>query len=90
MNQPRAPSLIEYPCAFPIKIMGANVDGFAAAVVAVVQRHAPDFDPSTLEMRASSSARFLSCTATIRATSRPQLDALYIELSAHPLVSVVL
>lgn len=85
-----AASLIAYPCPFPIKIMGRRVDSFAGEIVAVVLRHAPDFDPATLEMRASSAGNYLSCTATIRATSRAQLDALYRELTAHPLVKVVL
>jgi putative lipoic acid-binding regulatory protein len=55
-----------------------------------VRRHAPDFDPATLELRASRGGNYLSVTATIRATSREQLDALYRELSRHPLVKVVL
>ena len=36
-------SLIEYPCDFPIKVMGARVDGFAQVVIEVVLRHAPDY-----------------------------------------------
>jgi putative lipoic acid-binding regulatory protein len=87
--QPAA-SPIEYPCDFPIKIMGATQPGFAQAVVAIVRRHAPDFDAATLEMRASRHGRYLSLTATIRATSREQLDALYRELGDHPMVVMVL
>ena len=85
-----AASLLEFPCAFPIKIMGRTRDGFAQAIVAVVQKHAPDFDPATLEMRASSAGKYLSLTCTINATSREQLDDLYRELSAHPMVAMVL
>ena len=48
-TQPRQ-TLIEYPCDFPIKVMGARVDGFAQAVIEVVQRHAPDYDPTGVEM----------------------------------------
>jgi putative lipoic acid-binding regulatory protein len=59
-------------------------------MVAVVREHAPDFDPATLEMRASKDGNYLSVTATIRATSREQLDALYRALTGHPLVKVVL
>ena len=88
MNPPD--SLIEYPCDFPIKIMGARVDDFAQTITAVVQKHAPDFDAAQLEMRPSKQGNYLSLTATIRATSRAQLDALYTELSGHPLVKVVL
>ena len=83
-------SLIEYPCDFPIKIMGTSQAGFAQTVVDIVRRHAPDFDPGTLEMRVSRAKKYLSVTATIRATSREQLDALYQELSDHPMVVMVL
>jgi uncharacterized protein len=83
-------TLLEFPCEFPIKIMGARVDDFAQAVVAVVQRHAPDFDPASVQMRPSSKGNYLALTCTIRAVSKAQLDALYRELSAHPLVKVVL
>lgn len=83
-------TLLEFPCDFPLKIMGATRDGFAQAVVEVVLRHAPDFDAATVEMRASSSGKYLSLTCTVRATSKPQLDALYRELSGHPWVKVVL
>lgn len=83
-------SLIQYPCDFPIKIMGTSQPGFAQTIVDIVRRHAPDFDPATLEMRVSRARKYLSVTATIRATSREQLDALYQELSDHPMVVMVL
>ncbi len=94
MTQPQAlpggDGPLQFPCDFPLKIMGRRADGFADAVVAVVLRHAPDFDVSGVELRASSGGNYLSCTCTIRARSRAQLDALYRELTAHPLVQVVL
>jgi putative lipoic acid-binding regulatory protein len=83
-------SLLEFPCAFPIKVMGRREDGFAQAIVDVVCRHAPDFDPAMLEMRTSSAGNYLSVTATVNATSREQLDDLYRELCAHPMVAMVL
>lgn len=83
-------SLFQFPCDFPLKIMGLKQDNFAQEIVAVVQRHAADFDPATLQMRPSSKGSYLSLTCTIHATSRAQLDALYMELTAHPAVKVVL
>jgi putative lipoic acid-binding regulatory protein len=83
-------SPLQFPTDFPIKIMGRRVDGFADAIAEVVRRHAPGFDPATLQMRPSREGTWLGLTATIRATSREQLDALYRELSAHPMVKVVL
>ena len=83
-------SLIEYPCDFPIKIMGKATDDFTEITLAIVKQHAPDFDHQTMEIRASRNGGYLSLTCTIRATSRPQLDALYQALSDHPMIAVVL
>ncbi len=83
-------SLIEYPCDFPIKVFGEAKQGFAQAIATVVLVHAPDFDATTIEMRSSSNARYLSLTCTIRATSREQLDNLYRDLTSHPMVKMVL
>ncbi|MCK9283154.1 MAG: DUF493 domain-containing protein [Rhodocyclaceae bacterium] len=83
-------TLIEFPCDFPVKIMGLRRDDFAQSILDVVIRHAPDFDPASMEMRPSRAGNYLSLTCTVRATSKAQLDALYQDLSSHPLVKVVL
>jgi uncharacterized protein len=91
MSEPKpAESLLTFPCVFPMKVMGRREDGFAQTVCDVVQRHAPDFHPVTVEMRSSKNGRYLSLTVTLNARSREQLDALYSELSKHPLVMMVL
>jgi putative lipoic acid-binding regulatory protein len=84
------PSLIEYPCEFPIKIMGHTRAGFAQAILEIIIRHAPDFDGATMEMKSSKHGKYLSVTCTVNATSREQLDALYKELCDHPMVVMVL
>ena len=83
-------SLIQYPTDFPIKIMGRREPRLVHTIVEVVRRHAPDFDPATVEMRTSKKNNYLSVTCTVRATSREQLDALYRELCDHPMVVMVL
>ena len=83
-------SLLEYPCDFPIKILGHTQAGFAQAVLEIVQRHAPDFSGETVSMKASKRGKYLSVTCVIRATSREQLDRLYRELCDHPMVVMVL
>lgn len=83
-------SLIEYPSEFPIKVMGPKVDGFVAAMVAVARRFDPGFDASTIQLRPSRAGNYLGITLLVTATSREQLDALYSELSSHPMVKVVL
>ncbi len=89
-SPPEEASLITYPSAFPIKVMGAHVEGFVQAVVQVAQRFDPGFDPATVQTRPSRAGNWLGVTITITATSRAQLDGLYRALSSHPMVKVVL
>ncbi|NBT00136.1 MAG: DUF493 family protein [Betaproteobacteria bacterium] len=75
-------SLLQFPCDFPIKVMGKNVPEFSQVICALICDHAPDFDPAKLEIRASSKANYIGLTAT--------LDGLYLALTSHPLVKIVL
>jgi putative lipoic acid-binding regulatory protein len=86
----RTDSLIEYPSEFPIKIMGATRDDFAATMVELIVLHDPDFHAGKITIRASSKGNYLGLTATVSATSREQLDNIYRVLTAHPMVKVVL
>ena len=83
-------TLIEFPCDFPIKVMGETRDDFAETIVAVIQQLQPDFHAGRTEMRASSGGRYLSLTCWVHVTSKPQLDDIYRALTSHPLVRVVL
>jgi len=82
--------LLEFPCDFPLKVMGETREGFAETIVEVVRQHDPDFDAGRMEMRASSGGKYVSLTCTVTATSKPQLDDLYRALTSHPWVKVVL
>jgi hypothetical protein len=83
-------TLLEFPCAFPVKIMGEAREDFAQAMLAVVLDHAPDFDAATMQIRASGKGNYLALTCTIRATSKAQLDDLYRALTAHSYVKMAL
>ncbi len=87
---PPEQSLIEYPSDFPIKVMGKTHPDFAQTLTALVQEFDPTLDPATVEMRPSKAGNYLGLTFTVRATSREQLDALYVALHSHPMVSIVL
>ena len=87
---PPEQSLIEYPSAFPIKVMGTQGEGFTEAVVSIARQFDPAFDAATIESRPSKGGNYLGLTLTINATSREQLDELYRTLSTHPMVKVVL
>lgn len=83
-------SLIQYPCLFPIKVLGSKIEGFEAAIAQVVKQFDPNFDEQTMATKVSSGGHYLGLTVTITATSRMQLDTLYRALSTHPMVKWVL
>ena len=85
-----AESLIEYPCLFPIKVMGLKVDGLVHAITVIAKTLDPVFDASTIELRESKGGKYQGVTIHINATSREQLDEVYRTLSTHPMVKVVL
>ncbi len=89
-STPAEESLIEYPSAFPIKVMGANVEGYTDAVLTIARQFDPLLDERLIEVRPSSGNKYLGITVTVTATSREQLDDLYRALSSHPMVKVVL
>ena len=79
-----------FPCSFPIKVIGRNTADFETLVIEIVQRHAPDLDDSAVSSRTSGGNAYRSVTATFMAHSRAQLDALYTELSSHEQILMVL
>lgn len=83
-------TLIEFPCDFPIKVMGETQEHFSGAIIDIIRAHVPTFDASKVDMRASSGGRYISLTCTVYVTSKPQLDDIYRALTAHPDVKFVL
>lgn len=83
-------SLLQFPCDFPIKVVGLRSDDFAQQIVSLVQAAVPDFRSESVEMRASQGGKYLSVTVTVTARSQAQLDALYQALTRHPGVKFVL
>jgi uncharacterized protein len=83
-------SLIEYPCHFPIKVMGGAVNGFLDAMVQIALQFDPSFDRQTVEQRPSKGGNYLGLTLSVYVTNRQQLDEVYRTLSTHPMVKVVL
>ncbi|HXH02322.1 MAG TPA: DUF493 domain-containing protein [Candidatus Competibacteraceae bacterium] len=84
------PALLEFPCDFPIKVMGRTSPEFQALMIELVRRHAPDLDENLVRVQESRGGRYLAVTLNIRATSKAQLDAIYRELSRHEQVVMAL
>ena len=83
-------SLIDFPCDFPIKVMGQSHPDFTATIAAVIQRFDGGFDAARIEVRPSSGGNYTGLTVTVRALNREHLDDIYRALTGHPMVKVVL
>ncbi len=85
-----AESLLEFPCDFPLKVMGLAGEDFDALVVAIVRRHVASLGEGAVRATPSRQGKYVSLTVTVRAESQAQLDGLYTELSAHERILMVL
>lgn len=83
-------TLLEFPCQFPIKAMGKAEVELDLLVVEIIGRHTDSVTPNSVSVRPSKNGTYLSVTVVITATSKPQLDAIYRDLSGHPHILMVL
>lgn len=83
-------SPLQFPCDFPIKVMGAGGPEFQALVVDLVRRRAPDLDEAKVRARVSRAGRYQSVTVVVLARDRAHLDAIYQDLTGHPQIKLVL
>ncbi|MDX1916019.1 MAG: DUF493 family protein [Methylophilus sp.] len=89
-STPEHETLIEFPCNFPIKVMGETHVDFTLEITQAIQQHAPEFDAHLIEMRGSTGGKYISLTCMVYVVSKLQLDNIYRTLTAHPMVKVVL
>ncbi|BDZ74708.1 MULTISPECIES: HP0495 family protein [Methylophaga] len=89
-EQEQSETLLEFPCDFAIKAMGEASEELDSIVVEIVRRHVDDIAEGAVSQKHSSGGKFTSVTVTIRATSKPQLDAIYQDLSDHDAIKYVL
>ena len=83
-------SLIDFPCDFPIKVMGKSHPEFQDTIVTVIREFDGEFDVTRVETRPSSGGNYTGLTCTVRAQNRAHLDDIYRALTGHPMVKVVL
>jgi putative lipoic acid-binding regulatory protein len=81
---------IEFPCKYPIKVLGDTHPDLNQHVVNVMNTHAPKISESDLMIKNSSKGKWQSITVTIIATGKPQLDAIFADLKTSPRVKMVL
>jgi len=83
-------SLIDFPCYFPIKVIGKTVDDFSSIVMQVIKKYDESFNEKSIEIKGSSEGKYISLTCNIHVSSKKQLDAIYIELSGLSITKFVL
>lgn len=76
-------TLFEFPTEYPLKVAGKNIPGFEETVIEIVSRHVLDFDHATVTSRESKGGKYLAVSVSFVAQSKPQLDALYQDLTDH-------
>ncbi|MGI9293405.1 MAG: HP0495 family protein [Pseudomonadales bacterium] len=84
------PPRIEFPCDYPIKVLGEVSAGFEDMVVHIMHKHDPEFDPASATQSDSRNGNYVSIRAVIRATGEDQLQALFAELKQTGRVKMVL
>ena len=83
-------SLLEFPCDFPIKVMGKDTPEFRAMALALIESHTGPLEAERIKMAVSRNGRFVSITVTVNAQSREQLDDIYRDVSGHPAILMAL
>ena len=83
-------SLIEFPCRFPIKVMGRDELEFEAHVLQIISAHVEDITAEDVSVRSSRNGNFISVTVTVDATSQEHLDRIYRTLTDSEQILYVL
>ena len=86
----RIEALLEFPCDFPIKVIGQPHAQFETTVAELVSRHIDHFDPTQISSNQSRTGRFISLTVNVRVQRRAQLQDLYMALADHEMVRMVI
>lgn len=84
------PSLMEFPCEFPLKIIGKNSAAFATDAINITRKHFPDISDNSIRSQPSKQSSYLAITVTVHALDQASIDALYLELTQHPDIKMVL
>ena len=79
-------SLIDFPCDFPVKVMGAAIPEFHTCIENIAKKHDPEFITDEITQNTSKTGKYVSLTLNIHAKDKAQLDRLYQELTDHELV----
>ncbi|MFT4058269.1 MAG: DUF493 domain-containing protein [Legionella sp.] len=83
-------TLIEFPCHFPIKIMGPNTAAFLQEIKEITLKHFPKIEQENITHKKSKGNNYLAITVTVYAENQNMLDNFYREVSKHSEIKMVL
>ena len=83
-------SLIQFPCEFPIKIIGISSDNFVRDITSIILKHYAETKLENITYKNSGQGSFTAITTLIYCHDQQTLDALYMELTAYPGIKMVL
>ena len=83
-------TLIKFPCEFLIKIIGKNSELFVEEIIAIAKKYYPDLQDTAIRRKPSQQGTYLAISITVYAQDQATLDALYIKLTQHPDIKMVL
>ncbi|TDY04331.1 HP0495 family protein [Thiohalophilus thiocyanatoxydans] len=83
-------TFLEFPCEFPIKVMGRSDVDLHSLVMELVGKHVPELSEKDITRRDSRQGNYISLTVTVTASSKAQLDQIYLDLNASDAVLMTL
>ncbi|KTD08235.1 YbeD family protein [Legionella jamestowniensis] len=83
-------SFIEFPCDFPLKIIGTNTADFFKEITEITRKHFPETLDEAIICQESKQGSYIAITVTVYVHNQATLDALYLELTRHPDIKMVL
>ena len=83
-------SLMTFPCDFQIKIIGSNTESFVSEILDIAYKHFPDIEDTSIQNQPSKHGNYLAISITLYVKDQVTLDALYMELTKHPDIKMVL
>ena len=83
-------TLMTFPCEFQIKIIGNNSELFVVEIIEITRKHFPDTQQKAIEKKPSQQGNYLAISITLYVEDQPTLDALYMDLTQHPDIKMVL
>jgi putative lipoic acid-binding regulatory protein len=89
-NKPATQSPLTFPCDFVIKVFGHKSDEFEVAALTIIRNHIKDLREDALSFRPSKDGKYIALTVTVHVESKEQLDNIYRDLTANPLVLMAL